>query len=137
QGWLLIAKQRALRDQMPTGIRIHAGRLYPISAPGAATTTWAHDLQYIQQPEDFYGGPGTTIKVLASTGLAIADGGVDFFGGYGPGLAQRDLWPVRPDLSTLQQDGDYLQVKGGLVHRITGIAGSPNPIIGNFLSLAS
>src|SRR5438874_732372 len=45
QGWLLIAKQWAKKDGVPTGIRmISDGNLY------------ARDLQYIQTPDDFYQG---------------------------------------------------------------------------------
>src|SRR5947207_2736284 len=51
QGWLLIAKQRALRDRLRTGIRIQPARLYP--TPANPNVAWRHDLQYIQQPEHF------------------------------------------------------------------------------------
>src|SRR5437868_12262286 len=43
QEWLLTAKQRALRDQVPRGVRL----LEDLS------THLVHSLQYIEQPPDF------------------------------------------------------------------------------------
>src|SRR5262245_11737695 len=45
QGWLLIAKQRALRDRVPSGVRL-------IVDPDG----YVRNLQYIQQPDKFTGG---------------------------------------------------------------------------------
>jgi prepilin-type N-terminal cleavage/methylation domain-containing protein len=98
QGWLNIAKQRALRDQTPTGIRLLANP----NNPGLVT-----ELQFIQQPEDFYGG---TISQIAANQVSFT--GIDFFGGFG--IADPTLWAVQP--------GDYLEIKGGsLVHKITAV----------------
>jgi type II secretory pathway pseudopilin PulG len=103
---LLTVKQRALRDQIPTGVR-----LSPDPQQGPLIT----ELQYIQQPDDFKGGaitvgpvviPGVNggLPIFAATGY-----NVDFTGGFG---SQTTLYPV--------QAGDYLEVKGtGLVHLIS------------------
>src|SRR4029077_19621763 len=45
--WLLTAKQRAYRDQIPTGLRLF---------PDAQHNNLITELQYIQQPDDFKGG---------------------------------------------------------------------------------
>jgi prepilin-type N-terminal cleavage/methylation domain-containing protein len=106
QGWLLIAKQKALRDQGPRGIRLNPnmGKLpqYPAH--------YVTDLQYIEQPPDFTGGLITAIDPMSKT---VTFTGVDFTGGFGdPTLA-----PV--------QAGDYLEIKGGgSVYQITQV---PSP----------
>src|SRR5438552_197842 len=46
QGWLLIAKQTALRDRFPRGIRLNA------IVDTDANIVHAHQLQYIEQPPD-------------------------------------------------------------------------------------
>src|SRR5260370_1288946 len=57
QGWLDIAKQRALRDQAPRGLR-----LYVSSDPNllAQVGNIVTEAQYIDQPDDFTGGTFTT-----------------------------------------------------------------------------
>jgi prepilin-type N-terminal cleavage/methylation domain-containing protein len=95
QGWLLIAKQKALRDQGPRGIRLtpNMGKLpqYPAH--------YVTDLQYIEQPPDFTGG--LVNQFLPNNMVSFT--GVDFYGGFGP--TDPTLWPVQP--------GDYLEIKGG------------------------
>ena len=95
--WLLIAKQRAKRDQIPTGVR-----LFPDS------NNVVRELQYIQTPDHFNGG---VIFSPNPNNLAMIQGnGVDFRGGY----PDNRLWPV--------QNGDYLEIKGGgLVHQIIDV----------------
>src|SRR5438067_4896852 len=46
QGWFLIAKQRALRDYAPRGIRL-------IQPPGPPEAQYVTQLQYIEQPEPY------------------------------------------------------------------------------------
>src|SRR5438445_8428315 len=52
QMWLLIARQWAKRDNVPTGIRLQAGRLYP--NPATPLTDYRPDFQYIQQPPPYH-----------------------------------------------------------------------------------
>jgi len=82
QGILFVAKQQALRDRNPYGIRLLQDN-----------DTQVRSFQYIQQPGDFTGG-----KVTVTTGSATATfTGVDLTGG----LPDPATWPV--------QKGDFLQ----------------------------
>lgn len=47
QGWMLIQKQRAHRDQVPRGIRL---------VPNADNPRFVSEMHYIEQPEDWKGG---------------------------------------------------------------------------------
>ncbi len=106
QGWSLISKQRAKRDQLPTGIRLQ---------PDPNNPNLYRELQYIQKPDDLtigsvqYTPPtGTTVQFI----LNLVAGPGDFFGGYTG--ADSTVWPVQP--------GDYVELKGGgLVHRVTNV----------------
>src|SRR4051812_34615828 len=46
QGWLLIAKQRSIRDRAPRGIRL-------LSSPPPLYASYVTQLQYIEQPEPY------------------------------------------------------------------------------------
>lgn len=98
-GRLLNAKQRALRDRKPTGVRITAN----------------NELVFIQQPDDF-----STVGRCTGTqpGLGVVfEPGVDLTGGHS--TEPQHLWAV--------QRGDYLEVNGGgLVRQITDVATSGN-----------
>jgi prepilin-type N-terminal cleavage/methylation domain-containing protein len=119
QSWLLIAKQRALRDQAPRGIRLN------VSANGQYVT----ELQYIEQPEDFYiegsaitGKTGLTVTMNAIRAGVV----VDFYGGFGAGSSGE--WPV--------QVGDFLEINGGgPLYVITQVIANPNGT-SNSLNLA-
>jgi len=63
QGWLLMAKQRALCDRVPTGIRL-------LTNP---TDPYVRDLQYIQKPDDYAQGNVTGVQ-----GNVVAFKGADF-----------------------------------------------------------
>ena len=107
QGWLNIARQKAVRNQSPYGLRLYANN---------TTTMWVTDCQYIEQPDDFTGagsGTLTTTSTNVANDTAKFGGGVDLTGGLG---ADSTLWPV--------QTGDYLEVLGtGLMHSITAVDG--------------
>ena len=97
QGWLLIAKQRARRDQMPTGVRL---------IPDAVGRV--RELHLVQVPDHFKGG---TVEV---NGNMVNGSGVNFWGEYTGSASDQWFWPVQP--------GDYFEVKGGgLVHRISAV----------------
>jgi prepilin-type N-terminal cleavage/methylation domain-containing protein len=97
-GWLLISKQRARRDGVPTGLRLTVTK----------ANNFCSTVNYIQQPDDVAIGSLTitgnnpnsaTITVPAGVSLTSSAGGYQV------------------------QVGDYLEVNGGgLLHRITGIA---------------
>jgi prepilin-type N-terminal cleavage/methylation domain-containing protein len=125
QGWLLLAKQWAKRDGVPTGIRIFPGATYPntISPNGLYCT----DLQYIQQPPDYNyrvsyssgvtmnsvlgnstsSAPVTQVTVVAPTNAPSSYGtllstAIDLYGGQSNNSS---LWLVQPN--------DYLEINGG------------------------
>ncbi len=128
---LNIAKQKALRDQVPTGIRLVAGKRYP-SPLDPQVPYFVTELQYIQQPDDFAEG---TLSTVVTSGI--------------PNLSQVQLTGAS-DLTSgstfvveyLVQPGDYLEVLGGgLVHRITTVTRNPPdpalPLVSSVLTLAS
>jgi prepilin-type N-terminal cleavage/methylation domain-containing protein len=106
QGWLLVARQWAKRDGVPTGVRLSPGNLYPYAGAPIAPN-YVSDLQYIQQPADF--SQPATISWTAGSYVVNA-AGIDFTGGYSSSY----LYPVQP--------GDYLELLGGglsgLLHQI-------------------
>lgn len=97
QGYLLMAKSRARRDQLPTGVRLQADDQGLVRI-----------VQMVQQPDWFSGG---TMEYNPSVQAgAVRNPAVDFTGGF-PDAA---LYSVQP--------GDYLEIKGGgLVHRINTV----------------
>jgi prepilin-type N-terminal cleavage/methylation domain-containing protein len=120
QGILFLAKERALRDQLPRGVRLTVG-------PDGLV----HSLELIEQPQPYTTG---TLMGNANSTTAVFSSPVDFFGGVGPGNpagSNAAQWAVQP--------GDYLDPNDGGVslHRITGVTGSSNPNVGDTLTLAS
>jgi prepilin-type N-terminal cleavage/methylation domain-containing protein len=121
QGWLLIARQWALRDRVPTGVRL---QIDPQSPPNQ---TYVRTLQYIQKPEDFAKGYIKPIALAVNrypfvdldptTGMEVNT--VDFFGAA-TGLGQGEAMLVQP--------GDYFQLRrDGPVHRIDQV--QPNNLL--------
>jgi prepilin-type N-terminal cleavage/methylation domain-containing protein len=101
QGWLLIAKQRALRDQAPRGLRL-------VIDP--ANPTIVTQCQYIEQPDPMSGGQAMTNPAAN----AVTFTGVDLTGGF-----------VNPG-DQLVQPGDFFEtpINSGLpLHRITAVTG--------------
>jgi prepilin-type N-terminal cleavage/methylation domain-containing protein len=108
--WLLSAKQRARRDQVPTGIRLQtdASGLYS-------------QVLYVQQPDALSGAQlgGTCNGTGGTASATVTFTGVDFTGGgtvSGTGQV----------LQGLVQPGDYLQVatdsSGQPVHKVIGVS---------------
>jgi prepilin-type N-terminal cleavage/methylation domain-containing protein len=128
QGWLLQAKQRALRDRVPTGIRLQPGtRLPTATVPNAQFVT---DLQYIQKPDDFGGGMLTLLSPTSAVVSSTAQSPVaDFFNGLGPG-SPTALWSVQP--------GDYVEIYGGgPVHQIVAVRNTPpTSLVGNTIDVS-
>jgi prepilin-type N-terminal cleavage/methylation domain-containing protein len=106
QGWVIMAQQRAKRDQAPRGIRLNLSQ--------GSNPQYVTDLQYIEQPDDYYFN-GAQITNLTGTMVIFAGAGLDFYGGNG----QAGPWLV--------QVGDYLLVNGGLPHQITQV-GNPQTL---------
>jgi prepilin-type N-terminal cleavage/methylation domain-containing protein len=103
QGWLLIAKQRAKRDGLPTGLRIMFD----------PTTKQATQCFYIQQPND-YDVPGTTCTGVGNNTVTFANG-----------LTPLGAPAVVDLVGAGVQPGDYLEVyRGGGVYQITSVTGN-------------
>ncbi len=145
QQWLVIARQWARKDRMPTGLRLSPGTLYPnVAAPNSA---YVSDMQYIQQPDDYHpvnsqtgasgvvpqtvllppaprGTPQTTAGQFAF-GIKLTDkntgASIDMYGGQGPGTVgafNYAVWLVQP--------GDYLEMSGQ-VFQIQDVIPDPGP----------
>lgn len=90
-GWLLLAKQWALRDQAPRGLR-----LWVDPNPASPTFMMVLQLQYIEQPDPWV-APGGTVSCTAGGTAVIGSGPVDFTGGFGGPGPNNPLWPVQPN----------------------------------------
>lgn len=137
QNSLTIAKQWALRDKRPRGIRLvnaQVGGLWqqvpPPSSVGPA-------IQFIEQPDDLVGQGGASLFYPAVNpptapphptpgflvgGFASASGStclVDFSGGFP--ISQKAFWPVQP--------GDQLELNGATrqLFRIAAVLDPPSP----------
>ncbi len=97
QGWLHIAKQRALRDQAPRGLR-----LFIEPTNGSNNHLVVRRAQYIEVPPDYRKGRATI-----PAGSEVCVFSQDISGGLG---GNKNVWPV--------QAGDYIQVANGPVRRI-------------------
>jgi prepilin-type N-terminal cleavage/methylation domain-containing protein len=107
-GWYLEAKQMSVRDRALRGVRL-------LIDPNTMLATSA---LYIQQPDTFTGGAiqFDNPTIAGANPFKASFLGVDITGGLSSGLAANDpLWPIQP--------GDFLQVQGGVSHRITTVVG--------------
>lgn len=104
QNWLNLARQRALRDQAPRGLRLW------IDDP---QTFWVTRAEFIEQPDDYTGEKLTTLVPNGANPpyTQVKINGGSLFNGQTTTPA---AWLVQP--------GDYLEItRSGLMHRITGI----------------
>jgi hypothetical protein len=111
----LTAKQRALRDQAPRGLRLW------LPQSGNLMVT---DCQYIEQPDDFSSG----FIASDATRTIITFGGLtnDLYNGYTP--ADFKYWNVQP--------GDYIEVfSTGLMHQIVPSVAIPTGVSPNAVSI--
>ena len=108
QGWLSVAKQRALRDQAPRGLRLWI----------PSGSTQVVECQYLEAPDDFSGGTVQSFGAAPLSNLGFP--GTDMVNGYPVAFGQEKYWAVQP--------GDYLEVLGtGMMHRIDQLTG-PNSV---------
>ena len=117
QSWLNVAKYRALRDGAPRGVRfrLDGATVGNVTLPQCSTTA-----EYIEQPSDFWAGPGSKVQAVGSTvTLALAPGNSDFTSGM---TATPELWPVQPS-DSIEFNG------GGLVYRITSVVDRTTVVI--------
>jgi hypothetical protein len=121
QGWLLMAKQRAIRDQIPTGIRLQ-------SPPSPANPSFVRDLQYIRKPDDYAPSAIYSVDTLFQGHLQTDPPNVYHFGPKVNLLGSAAV--DAGDETSLVQAGDYLQLRSaGLLHRIEKITGPQSCII--------
>jgi prepilin-type N-terminal cleavage/methylation domain-containing protein len=102
QQWILTAKQKAIRDQVPAGLRINAVAVID-PATKKAGLIQARQCQYISQPDDFAFPPSSPIGKLSGTANVTA---------------------VTIDTPIVNQIsiGDYLEILGvGQVYKIANI----------------
>jgi len=120
QGWLAIAKQWALRDRAPRGLRL---------TPNAGNGNWVTTMQYIEQPDDFLGPSGSFVQVALATPSKVVGSGVDFWGGFAGGAGNSKFWPVQPN--------DYIEFgssnsKSAHLHRIQNVDPNNGTILYTF-----
>lgn len=108
QGWLSIAKQRALRDNGPRGIRLELERVQSSTNP-PQDFVFCRKLTYIETPPDFTGGVVQT-GTDPNSGSGFAQFSKDLSGGLGNAT---QLWPV--------QVGDFFLVATDAPRRITAM----------------
>ena len=98
QQWFLVAKQMAVLDQAPRGVRL---------LPDPNNPNLLTKLQYIKQPEDFAGGQISTFPGDTSV-VQIENVSLDLFGGN---PSNPNVWLIQP--------GDHVQIGGsGMVRQI-------------------
>lgn len=105
QGWLNMAKQKALRDQAPRGLRLW----------NKNNDLQIYECEFIELPDPFSAEPVITAPASLSSvifqGLAIANG-----------------YPASPN-QWLVQPGDYISINQGQMHRITNLAVNAGTIV--------
>jgi prepilin-type N-terminal cleavage/methylation domain-containing protein len=111
QGSLFIAREQALRDHNPYGIRL----LRESNNSASSNYNVVRSFQYIQQPGDFTGG---TVSVTnASTTVNFVN--IDLTGG----LTDPATYPVQP--------GDYIQVGTDPFHQIQSVSTTTSLVLVN------
>jgi prepilin-type N-terminal cleavage/methylation domain-containing protein len=130
QGWLLIAKQRALRSGVACGLHFNDDpnnplfmtEAYYVEQPPDFVVSWPYDPTRVRglliQPLPT-GGASVTLE-NPPTGVTLTPGQYDFSGGDTTNT--QAIWPV--------QVGDYLEIQGGgLLHQIQTISNSTTLIL--------
>src|SRR5439155_13869089 len=80
QGWLNIARQKAIRNQQPYGLRLWVKQDgQPTATDTDFSNMWVRECQYIDQPDDFTGGNLYTTSDNATDVYIV---GVDVTGGF-------------------------------------------------------
>jgi prepilin-type N-terminal cleavage/methylation domain-containing protein len=115
--WLLIAKQRAKHDGLPTGLRF---------LPAGASVY--NTFQYVQQPDFLFGDPAVGNGCFTVPNTPLTNPLT-----YGP--KQQVLFPPNTDFvggdpnNPLVQAGDYLELfGGGALYQIAGVTTAVNPV---------
>jgi prepilin-type N-terminal cleavage/methylation domain-containing protein len=121
QSWLTMAKQRAMRDQAPRGLRLWVNNT-SFYAGATLMSNVVTNCQFIEEPPDFPGTSKMTIMTGSPTNPSATNavmfmpaGAGVLVNGYLPiNVAQTEYWTVQP--------GDNLEILGtGLMHQITQV----------------
>jgi prepilin-type N-terminal cleavage/methylation domain-containing protein len=104
QGWFLVARERALRDHAPRGIRLL------VDSDG-----YVRSMVFIEQPDPITGGALTPDTNSPTMNHVLLSNPPDVTGGQGANSA---LWPIQP--------GDYLQIQGGSSFLISQVDAANN-----------
>ncbi len=101
QGWVAMARNWALRDRKPVGLRLsHNGN-------GLVTS-----LAYIEQLDDWLPGGNPSLQLAGATATLL--GGAQDFAGVGFGIPDNPSIPIPPPVTFWPvQVGDFLQVGTG------------------------
>jgi prepilin-type N-terminal cleavage/methylation domain-containing protein len=101
QGWLATAKNLAIRDGAPRGVRIRG--------KANASSNLITSCQYVEQPDDLFQGgslslsaPGAYDATTNTYPYTLTGTGVDFQGGFD--ATDPTKWPIQP--------GDFLEISG-------------------------
>lgn len=131
QSALTIAKQRALRDQAPRGVRLWYNSNYLVGASTTPLPSVVTDLQYIEQPPDYPGIASVTIMngvpANVATGYNLPSCVMFMPAGNmtgNSGVLVNSLLPLNPVQTEFWtvQPGDNLEVLNtGLMHQIVQI----------------
>lgn len=101
QGMLLAAKQRAVRDQVPAGVRFIITQ-DKITAPSGSIRLVSTEMVYVLQPDDLVIS-GDTLTLSGNTATSST---MDFAGGLASALpVAAEQLPVQP--------GDFIELSGG------------------------
>jgi prepilin-type N-terminal cleavage/methylation domain-containing protein len=116
QGWMLIAKQRAKRDGLPTGLRFLT---YSTMAPTGRNCTFCNQIVYIQQPPDFAVGRCTATSAPDVTPMTATLNTNVQASQYSQTGAEDEF-----DI----QNGDYFELYGGgFVRQILSVSVTTSP----------
>jgi prepilin-type N-terminal cleavage/methylation domain-containing protein len=138
QGWLNIAKQRAVRDQAPRGLRLWLGSA---TFGGTTLTNVVTECQYLEQPDDFTGGfiqngvpPGAPAGTYTNLNCIALAPPVDLTNGYSTPPANTVVIPNFSDPNLKYwavQPGDFIEINGnGLMRQIMQV-GVPTTLAPN------
>jgi prepilin-type N-terminal cleavage/methylation domain-containing protein len=131
--WLLIAKNRAKHDGLPTGLRFVVTNTPTADAPPIGGYQTVSQFMYVQQPDFLFGDPGVTSPVSAFT---VPDLPLTTPPTYNTPQSQV-LFTNNPDFiggdasNPLVQLGDYLELLGGgTLYQILQVTTAVNPADG-------
>jgi len=140
QGWLNIAKQRAVRDQAPRGLRLWLGSA---TFGGTTLANVVTECQYLEQPDDFTGGfiqngvpPGTLPAGYTNLNCIALAPPVDLTNGYMNAAPPNTVMIPNGSDANLKywsvQPGDFIEINGNGLMRLITQVGVPTTLAPTF-----